>query len=62
MLTAFNGIDVTAETRKCTTRGIPYHSSKLNPGPCNIVDMWPRTDGQTDRYTDSRDHNIFRVV
>ena len=29
--------------------GIPYHSSKLHPGPCNNVGMRPRTDRQTRR-------------
>ena len=42
--------------------GIPYHSSKLHPGPCNSVGMRPRTDRQTDTHTDARDHNTFRVV
>ena len=31
--------------------GIPYHSPKLHPGPCNSVGMRPRTDTQTDRQT-----------
>ena len=26
--------------------GIPYHSPKLRPGPCNSVGMQPRTDAQ----------------
>jgi len=38
--------------------GIPYHSAKLHPGPCNSVGMQPRTD----RHTDARDHNTFLVV
>jgi len=38
--------------------GIPYHSPKLHPGLCNSVGMRPRTD----RHTDARDHNTFRVV
>jgi len=42
--------------------GIPYHSSKLHLGPCNSVGMLPRTDRQTHRHTDARDHNTFRVV
>jgi len=46
--------------------GIPYQSLKLHPGPCNSVGMRPRTDRQTDtetdRHTDARDHNTFRVV
>jgi len=29
--------------------GIPYHSPKLYPGPCNSVGMRPRTDTQTHR-------------
>jgi len=33
-------------------RGIPYHSPKLHPGPCNSVGMWPWTDRQTDKQTD----------
>jgi len=40
--------------------GIPYHSPKLHPDPCNSVGMRPRTD--THRHTDARDHNTFRVV
>jgi len=40
--------------------GIPYHSPKLHPDPCNTVGMQLRTD--TDRHTDVRDHNIFRVI
>jgi len=31
--------------------GIPYHSPKLHPGPCNSVGLWPRTDRHTDRHT-----------
>ena len=31
-------------------RGIPYHSPKLHPGPCNSVGMRPRTDTQTDTH------------
>jgi len=31
--------------------GIPYHSPKLHPGPCNSVCMRPRTDTQTDTQT-----------
>jgi len=50
--------------------GIPYHSPKLHPAPCNSVGMRPRTDRSThrhtdrltDRHTDARDHNTFRVV
>ena len=44
--------------------GIPYHSPKLHPRLCNTVGVPPRTDTQThtDRHTDSRDHNTFRVV
>ena len=45
---------------------IPYHSPKLHPGPCNSVDMRPRTDTQTDTHTDTQtrviDHNTFSVV
>jgi len=42
--------------------GIPYHSPKLHPGPCNTVGMRPRRDRQTGRHTDARDHNTFGVV
>jgi len=38
--------------------GIPYHSVKLHLGPCNSVDMRPRTDTQTDRQT----HTQTRVT
>jgi len=31
--------------------GIPYHSPKLHRGPCNSVDIWPRTDTNTDTQT-----------
>jgi len=31
--------------------GIPYHSPKLLPGPCNIVGIRPWTDRQTDTQT-----------
>ena len=34
--------------------GIPYHSPKLHPGPCNSVGMRPQTD------TEVGDHNTFR--
>jgi len=34
--------------------GIPYHSSKLHPGPCNSVGMRPLTDRHTDTHTDTR--------
>jgi len=42
--------------------GIPYHSAKLHPVPCNSLGMRPRTDTQPDRHTDARDHNTFLVV
>jgi len=29
--------------------GIPYHSPKLHPGPCNSVGMQPQTYRQTHR-------------
>ena len=35
----------------CTTRGIPYHSPNLHPGPCNSVSMRPRTDTHTHTHT-----------
>jgi len=35
-------------------RGIPYHSPKLHPGPCNSVGMRPRTDRHTDTQTQTR--------
>jgi len=31
----------------CTTRGTPYHFSKLHPGPCSSVGMRRGTDRQT---------------
>ena len=31
--------------------GIPYHSPKLHPGPCNTVGMRPWTDTHTDTQT-----------
>jgi len=34
--------------------GIPYHSPKLHPGPCNSVGMRLRTDTQTDIQTQTR--------
>jgi len=42
--------------------GSLYHVPKLHPGPCSNVGMWPRTDTQTDRHTDTHDHNTFCVV
>jgi len=42
--------------------GTPYHSFKFHPGPCSSVGMRPRTDAQTDKHTDARDHYTFRVV
>ena len=43
-------------------QGHPLPVPKLHPGPCNSVGMRPRTDTLTDRHTDARDHNTFRVV
>jgi len=44
----------------------PTTPPKLHPGPCNSVDMRPRTCRQTQtdthRHTDARDHNTFLVV
>jgi len=34
--------------------GIPYHTLKLHPGPCNSVGMRPRTDRQTHKQTDTQ--------
>jgi len=35
--------------------GIPYHSAKLHPGPCNSVGMRPRQiHRQTRRHTQTR--------
>jgi len=34
--------------------GIPYHSFKLHPGPCNSVGMRSRTDRHTDRQTNTQ--------
>ena len=34
--------------------GVPYHSPKLHPGPCNSVGMWPRTDTHTCTQTDTQ--------
>ena len=42
--------------------GSLYHAPKLHPGPCSSVGVRPRTDRQTDRHTDARDHNTFCVV
>jgi len=42
--------------------GSLYHAPKLHPGPCSSVGVRPRTDTQTDRHTDARDHNTFCVV
>ena len=36
--------------------GIPYHSPKLHPAPCNNVGMRPRTDRHTHRQTDRQTH------
>ena len=40
------------------TVGIPYHSSKLHPGPCNSIRMRPRIVRQTHRQT----HTQTRVT
>jgi len=37
--------------QQCTTRGHPYHSPKLHPGPYNSVGMRPQTDRHTDTQT-----------
>ena len=42
--------------------GSLYHAPKLHPGPCSNVGVQPRTDTQTNRHTDARDHNTFCVV
>jgi len=34
--------------------GMPYHSPKLHPGPCNSVGTRPRTDTQTNTDTQTR--------
>jgi len=39
---------------------IPYHTPKLNPGPCSSVGVRPRTDRDT--QTDARGHYTFRVA
>jgi len=38
--------------------GIPYHSSKLHPGPCCSVGMWPQTDRPTHTHGHSHVTNI----
>jgi len=42
--------------------GSLYHVPKLHPGLCSCVGVRPRTDRQTHRHTDARDHNTFCVV
>jgi len=42
----------------CTTRGHPYNSPKLHPGPYSSVGMRQGTD----THTDGCDHYTFRVV
>jgi len=42
--------------QQCTTRGTPYHSTKLHPGPCSSVGMQQGTDRQTDTQTDTQTH------
>ena len=34
--------------------GIPYHSPKLHPGPCNSVGIRPQTGTQSDTHTQTR--------
>ena len=46
--------------KNSTTRGYPKHSANLHPGPCNSG-MWRRTDTQTHRHTDGRDHYTLRL-
>jgi len=46
--------------------GTPYHSSKLQPGPCSSVGMRRGTDRHTDTQTDTqntdgRDQYTFRL-
>jgi len=42
--------------------GSLYYAPKLHPGPCSSVGVRPRTDTQTHRHTDARDHNTFCVI
>ena len=42
----------------CTTRGHPYRSPKLQPGPYSSVGTWR---GTSDRHTDGRDQYTFRL-
>ena len=34
--------------------GSLYHAPKLHPDPCSSVGVWPRTDTQTHRQTDTQ--------
>ena len=34
--------------------GSLYHASKLHPGPCSSVGVWPRTDTHCDTHTQTR--------
>ena len=42
--------------------GSLYHAPKLHSGPFSSVGVRPRTNRETDRHTDARDHNTFCVV
>jgi len=44
-------------TQYCTIKGIPCHSPKLHPGPCDR-----QTHRHTDTHTDTQDHNTFCVI
>jgi len=42
--------------------GIPYHSVSLSSYIRVRAIVWVCGRGQTDRHSDARDHNTFRVV
>ena len=49
--THFHNVAIANPPNSAQLGGIPYHSPKLHPGPCNSVGMRPRTDTQTDTQT-----------
>ena len=47
-----HGAPIVNPPNSAQLRGIPHHSPKLHPGPCNSVGMRPRTDTHTHKHTD----------
>ena len=57
----------TASAQYCTTRGTPYHSPKLHPGPYSSIGMWRGIDRGIDTQTLTETYrrllsNTFRLA